>query len=142
MNWDQTPNLRLKDINDVWMHMTSLGLILTCPQCLQRHEQIQQTFCGLAFGLIDCPHCQFTTKVTPEIFQEITDEWILDMSEDESYQVNQDVASVVENWHQSEPWRKILAYKGTNLGEPGERELACHINAAFCLRQPEEINRG
>ncbi len=55
MDWEQTPELDLQSIQDVWMHMTSLGMVISCSKCHGPHETIQQTFCGLAFGLVECP---------------------------------------------------------------------------------------
>lgn len=142
MDWEQIPDLDLNEISDVWMHMSSLGLVLKCCHCQHQHEQIQQTFSGLAFGVVTCPSCHAKSKMTPELFETVLSTWIVEMDVEEALAVNQDVTSIVESWHQDEIWQSLLEYKGTNLGEPTERELACYVNSAFSSRKPGEVTRG
>ncbi len=142
MDWEEIPTFDLERIQDVWMHMSSLGLVLSCPQCGGSHEFIQQTFCGLAFGLVKCPHCGDLSKVTPETFERILNRWLVELDQKEAIAVNQSVTQVIEGWHQDDAWKDLLTYRGTNLGEPTERELACYVNSHFCTREAKEIRGG
>ncbi len=139
MDWDDLPDLDLNSVEDVWMHMTSLGLVVRCTSCEQSFEQIQFTLCGVAFGVLACPHCGQGVRMTPETFARLMEEWLLDFSFDEALTVNREVEAVVEHWHRLEPWKSVVEWKGTNLGEPTERELACHVNSAMCVRTPAEV---
>ena len=139
MDWDDLSDLNVEAVEDVWMHMTSLGLVLRCQSCSSSFEQIQYTLCGVAFGVLTCPHCGHRRRMTPEVFAEILERWLLDLSFDDALRVNQEVDHVMRHWHQVEPWKSFVQRRGTNLGEPTERELACYVNSVMCTRTPEEV---
>ncbi len=112
------------------------SLRIECAACKEVFDSLQSTMGGVPMGDHVCPQCKHRHTSDPQSYNTILTAYFEDCTTSRAAAFNAEAMRVATSWHQSEPWRSTLEYKGIDLGSPTEREIVSYFNCAFIVRKP------
>ncbi len=126
---------RAPEIVDVRPHVAGVDVTIRCRVCGHTFDRYQPTVAGAALGRHICPQCQAVYEVWPEEFIKVLDRFLPPRDFEEMLRMNEEVTRIAGTWYQAKPMASLLTYRGVNLGEPTERELAAFITQGLYAAQ-------
>lgn len=118
--------------------VTGAYLTFNCRSCSKPFAGFQPTVAGVAVGQHRCPDCGALYSVGPEEFEAALDRFLPERSFEEMAAITEEATRIAESWHQVEPLRGLVTYKGINLGAPTERYLMSHITLGLAQHVPPD----
>ena len=131
-NADQTCKGNASKVIKVSLGTDGARITIKCLKCKKTSIHYLTTIGGLALGEYTCDECFYVNEVYPELFQKQIKDLLPNIKWERSKEVMEESTRITETWYQKEPFKKLLKYKGVNLGIGAERELVSMVAQGIC----------